>query len=152
MEEVRIGIILWGYWVEGSRRGSSLTGKSSCSGCCLQRCVYFLEIHQVVPLWHVYFLYIWYTSIQELKIILGHLQGTVSALWHTAVDAGFHTLREPGPSLLGVNIHLVQTQVPGTRSTALWQYESYGGHCFLTEKDLLVDGIPDQDSLWMGKK
>ena len=41
-------------------------------------------------------------------------------------------------------------------ASALLHYENMscnGGHSlFLIGKDLLVDGVPDQDSLWMGKK
>lgn len=128
MEEIRIGIILWDHWLEGSKSRAWLMSKAvSWSGCCLQRCVYFAEIHQVVSLWYVYSCIFDILQYRSWKVVLGHLQ-EVRALWHTAVDAGLHTLREPGPSLLGVNIYLEQTLVPGSRSTALGQYELYEGH------------------------
>lgn len=49
--------------------------------------------------------YIWYISKQEFE------NGIESEEGHAAMDAGFHTLRGPGPSHLDVSIYLMQTQV-----------------------------------------
>lgn len=68
--------------------------------------------------------YIWYISIQELENGIG----SPAEEGHAAMDAGFHTLRGPEPSHLDVTIYLVQTQVPGTKFIALWQYELHGDH------------------------
>ena len=85
---------------------------------------------------------------KNLNIALGQCVNDTLLCW----VLGFILSEDGGLCFWMWNIHLMQRQVPSTRSIVLWQWIVWSPLCFLIGKDLLVDGIPDQDSQWKGKK
>lgn len=150
MEEVKIGITLWGYWLEGSRKGAWLMGNIlfldlsavHTDVLILQK---FMKLHPDDMCISCLSDMLW---CKNLNIALGQCVNDTLLCW----VLGFILSEDGGLCFWMWNIHLMQRQVPSTRSIVLWQWIVWSPLCFLIGKDLLVDGIPDQDSQWKGKK